>query len=103
MNVERLAGAVRHRPRGAARASPASWSTRSRKLAHVDWKARGLEGFGKPEGFHERQVDRWLAHLAGFKFRDIPGLDEAAAWLRGPQAARRTRRASSTATTSSPT
>ncbi|MBX3024500.1 phosphotransferase family protein [bacterium] len=53
------------------------------RLSSVDWKARGLEGFGRPEGFHERQVDRWLAHLAGFKFRDLPGLDDAAAWLRG--------------------
>jgi len=53
------------------------------KLGQVDWRARGLEGFGKPEGFHERQVDRWLAHLAAFKFRDIPGLDVAAEWLRG--------------------
>jgi aminoglycoside phosphotransferase (APT) family kinase protein len=52
------------------------------KLGQVDWKARGLEGFGKPEGFHERQVDRWLAHLAKFRFRDIPGLDAAADWLR---------------------
>src|SRR5688572_29759531 len=48
------------------------------KLARVDWRAKGLEGFGKPEGFHERQVDRWLAHLAAFRFRDVPGLDEAA-------------------------
>jgi aminoglycoside phosphotransferase (APT) family kinase protein len=53
------------------------------KLSLVDWKARGLEGFGKPEGFHERQVDRWLAHLAAFRFREIPGIDEAASWLRG--------------------
>jgi len=52
-------------------------------LARVDWRGRGLEGFGKPEGFHERQVDRWLAHLATFRFREIPGIDEAAAWLRG--------------------
>ncbi len=52
------------------------------RLARVDWRARGLEGFGKPEGFHDRQVDRWLAHLAGFQFRELPGLDEAAAWLR---------------------
>jgi aminoglycoside phosphotransferase (APT) family kinase protein len=52
------------------------------KLGQVDWRARGLEGFGKPEGFHERQVDRWLAHLATFKFRDLPGLDAAAEWLR---------------------
>jgi aminoglycoside phosphotransferase (APT) family kinase protein len=52
------------------------------RLGQVDWQARGLEGFGRPVGFHERQVDRWLAHLAGFKFRDIPGLDTAAEWLR---------------------
>ena len=52
------------------------------KLARVDWRARGLEGFGRPEGFHERQVDRWLAHLARFRFRDLPGIEEAAAWLR---------------------
>ncbi len=52
------------------------------KLGQVDWRARGLEGFGKPEGFHDRQVDRWLAHLAKVKFRDIPGIDTAAAWLR---------------------
>ena len=52
------------------------------KLARVDWKACGLDGFGKPDGFHERQVDRWLAHLAACKFRDLPGIDEAAHWLR---------------------
>ena len=52
------------------------------RLSRVDWKARGLEGFGKPEGFHERQVDRWLSHLAGFRFRDVPGIEAAAAWLR---------------------
>jgi aminoglycoside phosphotransferase (APT) family kinase protein len=52
------------------------------KLAKVDWRARGLDGLGKPDGFHERQVDRWLAHLAAFQFREIPGIDEAAAWLR---------------------
>ncbi|MGI8329472.1 phosphotransferase family protein [Actinomadura scrupuli] len=53
------------------------------KLGSVDWKARGLEGFGKPDGFHDRQVDRWLSHLAAFRFRELPGLEEAAAWLRG--------------------
>jgi aminoglycoside phosphotransferase (APT) family kinase protein len=52
------------------------------RLAKVDWKARGLEGFGKPFGFHDRQVDRWLAHLDGFTFRDLPGLDTTAGWLR---------------------
>ncbi len=52
------------------------------KLGQVDWRAAGLEGFGKPEGFLDRQVDRWLAHLEGFQFRELPGLDVAAEWLR---------------------
>jgi aminoglycoside phosphotransferase (APT) family kinase protein len=53
------------------------------RLSKVDWQARGLEGFGKPDGFHERQVDRWMSHLAAVQFRPLPGIDEAAAWLRG--------------------
>ena len=53
------------------------------KLGQVDWKAVGLTGFGKPEGFLERQVDRWLHHLSQFQFREIPRLEEAAEWLRG--------------------
>jgi aminoglycoside phosphotransferase (APT) family kinase protein len=52
------------------------------KLARVDWKSKGLEGFGRPEGFHERQVDRWMSHLEKVRFRDLPGIDDAAAWLR---------------------
>ena len=33
------------------------------ELALVDWQAVGLEGFGKPDGFLARQVDRWLWQL----------------------------------------
>jgi aminoglycoside phosphotransferase (APT) family kinase protein len=57
-------------------------------LAKVDYRAVGLADFGKPEGFLERQVDRWLAHMESLKVtenhpgRDIPGLDEVVAWLR---------------------
>jgi aminoglycoside phosphotransferase (APT) family kinase protein len=52
------------------------------RLSRIDWTARGLEGFGKPDGFNERQVDRWLSHLSKFQFRELPGTEEAAAWLR---------------------
>ncbi|MFI5041284.1 MAG: phosphotransferase family protein [Acidimicrobiales bacterium] len=51
------------------------------KLSKVDWRSRGLAGLGRPEGFHDRQVDRWLAFLAGVKTRELPGLDVATAWL----------------------
>jgi aminoglycoside phosphotransferase (APT) family kinase protein len=52
------------------------------RLARVDWRAQGLEGFGRPENFHDRQVDRWLAFLAEYRFRELPGLDQASEWLR---------------------
>ena len=52
------------------------------KLGRVDWRAQGLEGFGRPDGFHERQVDRWLSFLAAYRVRELPGLDVAAEWLR---------------------
>lgn len=51
-------------------------------LSRVDWRARGLEGLGRPDGFHERQVDRWTRFLDRIKGRELPGFDEAAAWLR---------------------
>ena len=51
-------------------------------LSKVDWRAKGLDDLGRPDGFHERQVDRWTAFLERIKGRDLPGFDEAAAWLR---------------------
>jgi len=51
-------------------------------LSKVDWRSRGLADLGRPDGFHERQVDRWTAFLDRIKDREIPGFDEAAAWLR---------------------
>jgi aminoglycoside phosphotransferase (APT) family kinase protein len=51
------------------------------ELERVDWRAAGLEGFGHPDGFLERQVPRWLSQLATYRSRDIPGLDKVAAWL----------------------
>src|SRR5262249_36147010 len=28
-------------------------------MGSVDWRARGLGDFGRPDGFHDRQVPRW--------------------------------------------
>jgi len=50
-------------------------------LPKVDWRAVGLNGFGKPEGFLDRQVDRWMGQLARYQTRDIPYLEELAKWL----------------------
>ena len=51
-------------------------------LSKVDWQAKGLQDLGRPDGFHERQVDRWTGFLERTSGRDLPGFDEAAAWLR---------------------
>ncbi|MDH3706227.1 MAG: phosphotransferase family protein [Acidimicrobiia bacterium] len=51
-------------------------------LSKVDWQAKGLHDLGRPDGFHERQVDRWTRFLDRIKGRELPGFDEAAAWLR---------------------
>jgi len=57
------------------------------KLGAVDYEAVGLSGFGKPDGFLERQVPRWLSELEGYREfdnypgPDIPGVDDVAAWL----------------------
>jgi aminoglycoside phosphotransferase (APT) family kinase protein len=51
-------------------------------LSKVDWQAKGLHDLGRPDGFHERQVDRWTAFLDRIKGRELPGFDVAAAWLR---------------------
>ncbi|HZQ58164.1 MAG TPA: phosphotransferase family protein [Acidimicrobiales bacterium] len=50
-------------------------------LSAVDWRARGLEGLGKPEGFLERQVTRWLAQLARYETRELPELGFVTDWL----------------------
>jgi aminoglycoside phosphotransferase (APT) family kinase protein len=52
------------------------------RLSQVDWQAKGLQDLGRPDGFHDRQVDRWTAFLERIKGRELPGFDEAAAWLR---------------------
>jgi hypothetical protein len=71
-------------------------------LSKVDWQAKGLQDLGRPDGFHERQVDRWTAFLERIKGRELPGFDEAAAWLRAHKPIDFIP-GSCTATTSSPT
>ena len=66
-------------------------------LARVDWRACGLDDFGRPEGFHRRQVERWGGQLAGYAScdgravdehelsaldqRDLSALEEVGGWL----------------------
>ncbi|MGD9795188.1 MAG: phosphotransferase family protein [Acidimicrobiia bacterium] len=58
-------------------------------MANLDYEAAGLGGFGKPDGFLERQTDRWLGQLdtypkrySKYEPRDLEGLDYVADYLR---------------------
>lgn len=46
-----------------------------------DWRLGGLEGFGRPDGYLERQVPRWLGQLERYKTRPLPDVDAAGEWL----------------------
>ena len=50
-------------------------------LHQVDWRAAGLVGFGRPEQFHERQVERWSSQLASYNGREMPGFEDVANWI----------------------
>jgi aminoglycoside phosphotransferase (APT) family kinase protein len=55
-------------------------------LAAVDHQAVGLGDMGKPDGWHERQVERWRSQLDGYRAMPnydgaLPHVDEVGRWL----------------------
>src|SRR5215472_18094733 len=53
-------------------------------LQEVDWRAAGLEGFGRPDGYLERQLRRWTDQLERTlpHTRPLPVMDKVKEWLR---------------------
>ncbi len=53
-------------------------------LQEVDWRAVGLEGFGRPDGYLERQLRRWTDQLERTlpQTRPLPVMDKVKEWLR---------------------
>jgi aminoglycoside phosphotransferase (APT) family kinase protein len=47
----------------------------------VDWRAAGLEGFGKPTGYLERQLRRFGGLWEHNKTRELPVVQEVGDWL----------------------
>jgi aminoglycoside phosphotransferase (APT) family kinase protein len=47
----------------------------------VDWRAVGLEGFGKPTGYLERQLRRFGGLWGLNKTREIPAVERVGGWL----------------------
>jgi aminoglycoside phosphotransferase (APT) family kinase protein len=48
----------------------------------IDWRAAGLEGFGKPEGYLERQLRRFLGLWEHNRTREIAAVESVAEWLK---------------------
>ena len=46
-----------------------------------DWQAGGLGDFGRPAGYLDRQVPRWLGQLERYATRPLPDVDAAGRWL----------------------
>ncbi len=49
----------------------------------VEWRSAGLEGFGKPTGYLERQVRRFGGLWEHHRTRDIRAVEQVGAWLGG--------------------
>jgi aminoglycoside phosphotransferase (APT) family kinase protein len=50
-------------------------------LHRVDWRGVGLEGFGKPQGYMQRQVALWTRQWEAARVEEMPAMDELARWL----------------------
>jgi aminoglycoside phosphotransferase (APT) family kinase protein len=86
--MERIEGEVIVSSVPAALDSPAHRRDIGRELIRalaeihsVDWRAAGLEGFGKPTGYLERQVRRFGGLWEVNKTREIPAVERVGRWL----------------------
>jgi aminoglycoside phosphotransferase (APT) family kinase protein len=50
-------------------------------LHAVDWRAAGLEGFGRPDGYLERQLRRFGGLWERNRTRELPAVERVGAWL----------------------
>ncbi len=51
------------------------------ELHDTDWAAAGLEGFGKPTGYLDRQLRRFNGLWEHNRTRELPQVEEVGAWL----------------------
>lgn len=51
------------------------------ELHSIDYEAVGLEGFGKPAGYVERQVTGWCKRYRAARTDDAPDFEKVMAWL----------------------
>ena len=80
--MDHVDGDILDAPADNARYTPAELRTLSLALAEVlaelhslDPAQIGLDDFGRPDGFIERQLRRWATQYEGNRFRELPELD----------------------------
>jgi len=62
----------------------AIWAELNRVIAELhmtDYKAAGLEGFGKPGNYIQRQIDRWTKQYRASELERIEPMENLIAWL----------------------
>ena len=50
-------------------------------LHRVDWQGAGLSGFGRPQAYVARQIDRWTKQYIASRVGDVPEMDRLITWL----------------------
>jgi aminoglycoside phosphotransferase (APT) family kinase protein len=91
LNLERLARWLDDqglRPGAAISAAPLAGGASNAMFAvhrgDANWVLRrpaGLGTLGRPDGFHERQVERWTSQLNSYGADRLPGVPEVTSWL----------------------
>ncbi len=51
------------------------------RLHNLDWKAIGLEDYGKPDNYVARQVALWSRQYAASRTSEVPAMDRLMNWL----------------------
>ena len=51
------------------------------ELHAFDWRNSPMAELAKNENFLDRQVERWMGQLEGYRHRALPGIDDVACWL----------------------
>lgn len=68
-------------PRSERRALCLELVTVLARLHSVDYRAVGLEGFGRPEGYLARQLARWSTQYSASRVEDNADMDQLIPWL----------------------
>ena len=62
-----------------------NWAATFVELHGLDYKKIGLEDFGKPEGYVNRQIVNWSKQYLKAKTKEVPAADKVMTWMHSHQ------------------